>query len=78
MKDEATHRVAFGDKKPGWGDAHREQLLDLIHAIRHDTEPLMNGPAARVLAVTSVAAPINAANGRLRAAISCANATSAM
>ena len=47
VKDEATRRAAFGDKKAGWGDAHRAQILDLIYAIRNDTQPLMNGPAAR-------------------------------
>ncbi len=47
VKDEATRRAAFGDKKAGWGDAHRAQILDLIQAIRNDTQPLMNGPAAR-------------------------------
>ena len=34
VKDEATRRAAFGDKKAGWGDAHRGQILDLIRAIR--------------------------------------------
>jgi predicted dehydrogenase len=47
VKDEAARRAAFGDKKPGWGDAHRAQILDLIRAIREDSEPLMNGTAAR-------------------------------
>ncbi len=47
VKDEATRRAAFSDKKAGWGDAHRAQIMDLIHAIRTDTQPLMNGPAAR-------------------------------
>ena len=47
VKDEATRRAAFGDKKAGWGDAHRAQILDLIQAIKTDTQPLMNGPAAR-------------------------------
>jgi predicted dehydrogenase len=47
VKDEAHRRAAFGDKKPGWGDAHRAQLIDLIKAIRTGDEPLMNGPAAR-------------------------------
>ena len=47
VKDEAARRAAFGDKKPGWGDAHRAQILDLIKAIRENSEPLMNGPAAR-------------------------------
>jgi predicted dehydrogenase len=47
VKDEATRRAAFGDKKAGWGDAHRAQIVDLIDAIRNDTQPLMNGQAAR-------------------------------
>jgi predicted dehydrogenase len=47
VKDEATRRAAFSDKKAGWGDAHRAQILDLIHAIRTDTQALMDGPAAR-------------------------------
>jgi UDP-N-acetyl-2-amino-2-deoxyglucuronate dehydrogenase len=47
VKDEAARRAAFKDKKAGWGDAHRAQLLDLIRAIREDSQPLMNGPAAR-------------------------------
>jgi predicted dehydrogenase len=47
VKDEAHRRAAFGDKKPGWGDAHRAQLLDLICAIRSDSQPLVDGPAAR-------------------------------
>lgn len=47
VKDEATRRAAFGDKKAGWGDAHRAQILDLIRAIREDGQPLMDGPAAR-------------------------------
>ena len=47
VKDEATRRAAFGDKKAGWGDAHRAQILDLIRAIREDGRPLMDGPAAR-------------------------------
>lgn len=47
VQNEATRRAAFGDKKAGWGDAHRAQLVDLIQAIRTNTEPLMNGPAAR-------------------------------
>lgn len=47
VKDEAHRRAAFGDKKPGWGDAHRAQLIDLIKAIRTGGEPLMDGPAAR-------------------------------
>jgi UDP-N-acetyl-2-amino-2-deoxyglucuronate dehydrogenase len=47
VKDEATRRAAFSDKKAGWGDAHRAQILDLIHAIRTDTQAIMDGPAAR-------------------------------
>ncbi len=47
VRDEAGRRALFGDKKPGWGDAHRAQILDLIRAIREDTEPLMDGLAAR-------------------------------
>jgi predicted dehydrogenase len=47
VKDEATRRAAFGDRKPGWGDAHRAQLLDLIRAIRGGGEPLLDGHAAR-------------------------------
>jgi len=47
VKDEATRRAAFGDKKAGWGDAHRAQFLDLINAIRNNTQPLLDGPAAR-------------------------------
>jgi predicted dehydrogenase len=47
VKDEAARRAAFGDKKPGWGDAHRVQLLDLIRAIREDSQPLLDGLAAR-------------------------------
>jgi predicted dehydrogenase len=47
VKDEAARRAAFGDKKPGWGDAHRAQILDLINAIREDGQPLMDGLAAR-------------------------------
>jgi predicted dehydrogenase len=47
VKDEATRRAAFGDKKAGWGDAHRAQILDLIRAIREDGRPLLDGSAAR-------------------------------
>jgi len=47
VKDEAARRAAFQDKKPGWGDAHRAQILDLIRAIRDDSQPLLDGPAAR-------------------------------
>ncbi|HEY7119831.1 MAG TPA: Gfo/Idh/MocA family oxidoreductase [Tepidisphaeraceae bacterium] len=47
VKDEAHRRAAFGDKKAGWGDAHRAQILDLIRAIREDGQPLLDGPAAR-------------------------------
>jgi len=47
VKNEAARRAFLSDKKAGWGDAHRGQLLDMIRAIRQDTEPLVNGPAAR-------------------------------
>ena len=47
VKDEAAKRALFGDKKAGWGDAHREQLLDLIRAVRTDAQPRVDGPAAR-------------------------------
>jgi predicted dehydrogenase len=47
VKNEAARRAFLSDKKAGWGDAHRGQLLDLIRAIREDKEPLVNGPAAR-------------------------------
>ena len=47
VKNEAARRAFLSDKKAGWGDAHRAQLLDLIRAIREDSEPLVNGPAAR-------------------------------
>lgn len=47
VKDEAARRAAFGDKKPGWGDAHRAQLIDLMQAIRTDGQPLMNPSIAR-------------------------------
>lgn len=47
VKDEATRRAVFGDKKAGWGDAHRAQILDLIEAVREDSQPLLDGPAAR-------------------------------
>jgi predicted dehydrogenase len=47
VRDQAGRRALFGDKKPGWGDAHRAQILDLIRAIRQDTQPLMDGLAAR-------------------------------
>ena len=47
VKNEAARRAFLSDKKAGWGDAHRGQLLDMIRAIRDDDEPLVNGPAAR-------------------------------
>lgn len=47
VKNEAARRAFLSDKKAGWGDAHRGQLLDFIKAIRENTEPLVDGPAAR-------------------------------
>ncbi|MGE5611980.1 MAG: Gfo/Idh/MocA family protein [Bacillota bacterium] len=47
VKDETTQNALSKDKKPGWGDAHRAEILDFIHAIREDTQPLIDGPAAR-------------------------------
>lgn len=47
VKDETTQNALSKDKKPGWGDAHRSQLLDFIQAIRQDTQPLIDGPSAR-------------------------------
>ena len=47
VKDEAAHRALNKENRPGWGDAHRAQLLDFIRAIREDEQPLIDGPAAR-------------------------------
>jgi predicted dehydrogenase len=78
VKDDAAKRALFGDKKAGWGDAHRAQLLDFIHAIRDDTQPLVDGTAARkaveiVLSVyrsvqTSMPVPVDEVARETRAA----------
>lgn len=47
VKDEAALKALAKDKKPGWGDAHRAQILDFIRAIRTDSRPLIDGLAAR-------------------------------
>jgi predicted dehydrogenase len=52
VKEEATRRTsddqtAAADPGAIWGDAHRAQLQDLIRAIQTDTQPLIDGRAAR-------------------------------
>ncbi len=50
VKDEtATRLTTSAEKDPGavWGDAHREQLRDFIHAVRTDGRPLIHGVEGR-------------------------------
>jgi predicted dehydrogenase len=47
VKDEATQKASAKDQRPGWGDAHRAQIMDFMRAIREDGTPLIDGPAAR-------------------------------
>lgn len=50
VKDQAAERLTTTlAKDPGavWGDAHREQLKDLIRAIQADTKPLIHGQEGR-------------------------------
>jgi predicted dehydrogenase len=47
VKDDASYREASADPGAVWGDAHRAQLQDVIHAIRTGQPPLIDGPAGR-------------------------------
>ena len=47
VKNEAATKAMAKDKKPGWGDAHRAQIIDFMRAIRADGQPLIDGPAGR-------------------------------
>ncbi len=51
VKDQTATRLTSenASKDPGavWGDAHREQLKDFIHAIRTDGKPLIHGAEGR-------------------------------
>lgn len=50
VKDETARRLgAISQQDPGtiWGDAHREQLRDFIHAIQTDSQPLIHGVEGR-------------------------------
>lgn len=53
VKDEAAARLAVptgsaaADPGAVWGDAHRAQIEDFIHAIRTDGKPLIDGRAGR-------------------------------
>lgn len=47
VKDEAGERDEEMELGEVWGDAHRAQIEDVIRAIRTDTQPLIDGRAAR-------------------------------
>ena len=47
VKNEAEARTAAADPGAVWGDAHREQLRDFIHAIRTGAKPVIDGTEAR-------------------------------
>jgi UDP-N-acetyl-2-amino-2-deoxyglucuronate dehydrogenase len=47
VKDEAAKRDEEMEVGEVWGDAHRAQIEDVIRAIRTDTQPLIDGRAAR-------------------------------
>ncbi len=48
VKDEAAGRTAKAEQGATWGDAHRAQLENFLHAIRTNGRPLIDGPAARL------------------------------
>ncbi|WP_225753300.1 Gfo/Idh/MocA family protein [Actinotalea sp. Marseille-Q4924] len=43
----AERGVTDGSEATAWGEAHRRQLLDLVHAVREDRPPLVDGEAGR-------------------------------
>ena len=47
VKDEATVQKASAAPGTTWGDSHRAQIRDLIHAIRTGGKPLIDGCAAQ-------------------------------
>jgi UDP-N-acetyl-2-amino-2-deoxyglucuronate dehydrogenase len=47
VKDEAGERDEGKALGEVWGDAHRAQIEDVIRAVRADTQPLIDGRAAR-------------------------------
>jgi UDP-N-acetyl-2-amino-2-deoxyglucuronate dehydrogenase len=64
VRDEAAQRAAEGGKRPGWGDAHRAQILDVIAAIRENRPPLIDGLAARQAVEIVLAVYESAKTGR--------------
>lgn len=47
VRNEAAERTASADPGAVWGDAHRAQIEDFLHAIRTDATPLVNGHEGR-------------------------------
>ena len=47
VKDEAAKRTATADPGAIWGDSHRAQIQDFMHAVRTNGTPLIDGRSAR-------------------------------
>ena len=47
VKEQASHRPADAKQGATWGDAHRAQFQNFFNAIRTNTQPLIDGLAAR-------------------------------
>jgi UDP-N-acetyl-2-amino-2-deoxyglucuronate dehydrogenase len=47
VKDDASHREAAAEQGAVWGDSHRAQIQDFIHAIRTGGKPLIDGEAGK-------------------------------
>jgi UDP-N-acetyl-2-amino-2-deoxyglucuronate dehydrogenase len=47
VKDQASHREAAVEQGAVWGDAHRAQIQDFLHALRTGGKPLIDGKSGR-------------------------------